>query len=167
MTCGVLTLARATATDADARRRRRWWKSERRRDASRAARRAFTARRVHRLSSLRKPSASAAGISGRARRGLARSQVARLREFELVAAAGAERVVELDHLAAARALALGLLGVVAIEQGGRQPDDRDDRADQEPDEERVPLMRPTTPAARPKKKAIVEVGHGAGRVRTC
>src|SRR3954470_12794392 len=56
-------------------------------------------------------------------------------EVEVGPAAHAHGVVELDHPAAARALAAELVSVPAVEEGGGQSDDRDDRADEEPEPE--------------------------------
>src|SRR3954468_20888577 len=64
----------------------------------------------------------------------------RIRELELLAAAGAQRVVQLDGLAAARARPYGLVGVVAVQQRCGEPDERQDRRDQEPQQERRALQ---------------------------
>src|SRR3954447_22205928 len=61
------------------------------------------------------------------------------RELELVAAAGAQRVVELDHLATARARAHRLVGVKAVQQRRGEPDEGHDRRDQKPQKERRAL----------------------------
>src|SRR4051794_22403573 len=55
-----------------------------------------------------------------------------LRELQFLAAARAQRVVELDDLAAARAGPHGLVGVIAVQQRRDEPDERHDRRDQEP-----------------------------------
>src|SRR5205807_1542506 len=60
-------------------------------------------------------------------------------ELELLAAAHADRVVELDDLAAVRALAPELLVLEAVEDGGEQPQERDQPRDREPQEERTAL----------------------------
>src|SRR4051795_1058380 len=60
-------------------------------------------------------------------------------ELELGAAARAERVVELDHLAAAGAAAARLVAVVAVQDGGQQAGEGQDRRDHEPQEERRAL----------------------------
>src|SRR3954454_13613157 len=59
-----------------------------------------------------------------------------LGEVEIVAAAHAHRVVQLDDLAAGRALAADLVAVGAVEDRGQQPEHGEHEADHEPDEER-------------------------------
>src|SRR5688500_11686967 len=62
-----------------------------------------------------------------------------LGEVELGAAAGADRVMELDHPPATGALAAQLVAVVAVQQRREQPCDRHERRDREPEEERGAL----------------------------
>src|SRR5689334_23174651 len=66
--------------------------------------------------------------------------------LELGPAAGAQRVVHRDDLAAARAAAIVLFVLVAVEDRGQQPDERRDRRDQEPEEERAALDLADDPA---------------------
>src|SRR5688500_12530360 len=62
-----------------------------------------------------------------------------VRVLELGPAAGAEGVVELDHLPAAGALAPRLVDLQPVEDGDDHADHRHARADEEPDEERGAL----------------------------
>src|SRR3954468_7025285 len=57
-----------------------------------------------------------------------------LRELELGPATCAQRVVELDDLAAPRALAAQLVAVVAVQKRREETGERDERRDQEPQE---------------------------------
>src|SRR3954447_21330458 len=61
-----------------------------------------------------------------------------LGEIEIGAAAHAHRVVELDDLAAGRALAADLVALGPVRERDQESEHRHDRADQRPDEERGP-----------------------------
>src|SRR5918995_4387725 len=61
------------------------------------------------------------------------------REVEIGPAPVADLIVQLEHLAAARALAPQLVALGPVEHGGEQPDPRQEPADEEPDEERRAL----------------------------
>ena len=83
-----------------------------------------------------------------------------LGEVELGAAAHADRVVELDDLPAARALAADLVALEAVEDRREQPEERHDAGDQEPQDERraLDLGRRSRRRA-PNKKADDQVRH--------
>src|SRR3954471_900342 len=80
--------------------------------------------------------------------------------LELLAAARAERVVELDRAAAARALALGLLGVVAVQQRGGEAEERQDRRDEEPQDEGRALEASDDPSGQAEADGDHDVRHG-------
>src|SRR3954469_21329593 len=84
-----------------------------------------------------------------------------LGELELGPAAGAQRVVELDDLPAGRALAPQLVALVAIQQRGEDPDQREHGADHEPD--RKPRALRPADVARPhaRHQADGDVLHAA------
>src|SRR3954454_20634260 len=86
-----------------------------------------------------------------------------LGELELGPAAGAQRVVELDDLPAAGALAPQLVAVVAVRERRDQPEDRQDRGDHEPQEERRPLHLADDPARQAEEQAEDEGGHQTWR----
>src|SRR4051812_30598573 len=65
-----------------------------------------------------------------------------VREVQLGAAPGAQRVVELDDLPAPRAGAAQLVALGAVDDRGHQAEDRQDRADAGPQEERRALDAP-------------------------
>ena len=65
-----------------------------------------------------------------------------VRQVELLATAGADLDVELVDLAAARAAALGLVDLGPVEDHRDEAEDRQHRADDQPDEERAALGAP-------------------------
>src|SRR5215210_2891171 len=81
-----------------------------------------------------------------------------LGEVQIGPAAVADRVVELEHLAAGGALAPQLVAVVAIEQRRQQPGDRDERRDQEPEHERGALDLADDPPGQAEEEAEDQVG---------
>jgi len=86
-----------------------------------------------------RPAGSGSGGAARAR-GLGRDR--EVGELELGSAVHAHGVVELEHAAAARALATQLLVLVAVEHGRDQAEERDRPGDHEPHEERTALDPP-------------------------
>src|SRR4029078_4142177 len=90
-------------------------------------------------------------------RGFRRDDLVRI--LELGAAAGAERVVDLHDLAAAGALAPQLVAVGAVEHQRDQPEHRQDRRDQEPQEHRRALDPRDDGAGDAEPQAEQEVYH--------
>ena len=78
----------------------------------------------------------------------------RVGQVEVGAAARADLDVELQRLRAVRALAFGFVLLDPVEDHRDQAEQRQHRADQQPDPERAALALPMMPVARPKKKAM-------------
>src|SRR4051794_40375750 len=84
--------------------------------------------------------------------------------LELLAAARAERVVELDRATAARALALGFLGVVPGQQRSGEAEERQDRRDEEPQDEGRALEASDDPSGQAEADGDHDVRHGASEL---
>src|SRR3954462_12846195 len=117
---------------------------------------ASTARRIIRALLLVRPAETRPSLS--ARDGRFRGD-RDLGEVELGPAAGAQRVVDLHDLAAGRALAAQLVGLVAVHQRGDQPHQGQQPGDHEPQEERRALDPADDAAGQAEAEAEDDVGH--------
>src|SRR5215207_3357028 len=121
---------------------------------------ASTARIIAARTSFLKSGVGDASLSRRCGRfGLYRD----LREVQLGPAADADRVVQLDDLAAAGALPAQLVALGAVQQRGEEPEHRQDAGDQEPDEEGRALEPADDPAREREREGDHQVGHRPAR----
>src|SRR2546430_1185714 len=81
------------------------------------------------------------------------------REVQVEPATHADLVVELEHLAAARALAAQLLPLEAVQHGRQQPEPGEQAGDQEPEEEGGALYPPDDATGDGEDEADEEVRH--------
>src|SRR5687767_14694089 len=77
----------------------------------------------------------------------------RLGEVEVLPAAHAHLVIELHDLAAAGALAADLVALDAVEDRRGEPEERHQRRDEEPQDERRPLDAADDPAGEAEEEA--------------
>src|ERR1700753_1724125 len=84
-------------------------------------------------------------------------------ELDLLAAAGAEGVVDLRDLPAAGTLAAQLVALEAVGDRGEQAEEGDEAGDQEPQQERAALELADQSPREPEADGDDDVGHAASR----
>src|SRR3954453_2007805 len=102
---------------------------------------------------------SSRGSAGRKKTEVSGEVLGRSGVLELGAAARAQRVVYRNDAAAGGAAAMRLVVLVSVRGGGDEPEERDARRDQEPDEERRALELADDPARQAEREGDDQVGQ--------